>query len=271
MRKISYIIIALVGMIGKANAVSDEVLIQQLVDEKNQKLVVLEQCTKKVTGFKVAGISTLGLTAVGVAGNIALKNKNKEMDGQITFAKNELARQQEKTKDSKTLAERQADCEAHKDIAKWDGKTCTCLDTDKNFHEGKCWAKNTDCFVLHNVYNFDWNYVLLAKQKEGYNALDKCDKNYLIPFLREDESQNLFSTDDIRKRCKELCCRGTIEAIPGKDAKETFAVAITAEILYENPALSKCLQENPEQMKLFGSTLIASLPHMTLYSCHTKC
>jgi hypothetical protein len=140
MRKISYIIIALVGTIGKASAVSDETLIRQLVEEKNQKLATLEQCTKKVTGFKVAGISTLGLTAVGVAGNIALKNKNKEMDGQIAFAKNELARQQERTKDSKTLAERQADCEKHSDIAKWNGERCVCRDEKKLYDDadGTC-------------------------------------------------------------------------------------------------------------------------------------
>lgn len=272
MRKISYIIIAMLGMIGNANAISDEALISQLVKEKNQKLATLEQCTKKVTGFKVAGISTLGLTAVGVVGNIALKNKNNEMDGQIASAKNELLRRQEKVK---TLAEAQADCEKHKDIAKWDGKSCVCLDTDKNFHEGKCWAKDTDCFVLHNIYNFDWEGAILEKQKDGYSALGNCDKNYLIPVLSETGAQNIFTTADIRKQCKELCCDGTLETISGKDAKETFVVALVAAltdyVLYENPGLQKCLQDNPDQGKLFVTTVLAALPPMTLYSCHSKC
>ena len=121
---------------GTAHAVSDATLIRQLVNEKNQKLARLEQCTKKMTGFKVAGISTLGLTAVGVVGDIALVNKNKEMDGQIAFAKNELARQQEKLNKAqtetadlhKTTEERKAECETHSDVAKWNGKKCVCMD-----------------------------------------------------------------------------------------------------------------------------------------------
>lgn len=268
MRKISYIIIAMFGMVGNANAISDETLINQLVKEKNQKLATLEQCTKKVTGFKVAGISTLGLTAVGVVGNIALKNKNNEIDEQIASAKNELLRQQEKVK---TLATAQADCEKHKDIAKWDGKSCICIDTDKNFHEGKCWAKDTDCFVLHNIYNFDWQGMILEKQQDEYSVLGNCDKNRFIPVLSETDSQNIFTTADIRKRCKELCCDGTLETIPGKDAKETFAAALSAHVLYENAGLQKCLQDNPDQGKLFVTTILAALPSMKLYSCHSKC
>ena len=57
--------------------------IRKLINEKKQKMAQLEQCAKKVNGFKIAGISTLGLTAVGVGGNIALASKNKSLDTQI--------------------------------------------------------------------------------------------------------------------------------------------------------------------------------------------
>ena len=65
--------------------------IARLVSEKNEKLARLEQCTKKVTGFKIAGISTLGLTAAGVAGNVVLASKRKALDEQIAKTNAELA------------------------------------------------------------------------------------------------------------------------------------------------------------------------------------
>ena len=43
----------------------------ELVHEKQQKMEQLEKCMGKMGNLKIAGISTLGLTAVGVAGNIA--------------------------------------------------------------------------------------------------------------------------------------------------------------------------------------------------------
>lgn len=56
---------------------------RQLVAEKQRKMAELEQCTGDVNGWKIAGISTLGLTAVGVAGNIALANKQSSLDDKI--------------------------------------------------------------------------------------------------------------------------------------------------------------------------------------------
>ena len=131
---------------GVAYGVSDARTIRSLIEEKNEKLAVLEQCTKKVSGFKAAGISTIGLTAVGIAGNVMLSKKNKEMDSKIQYAQKELTNQQEKlakteseTKDlQKTLAEKQTECEQHSDIARWDGKKCVCKDSEKTYINGEC-------------------------------------------------------------------------------------------------------------------------------------
>lgn len=51
--------------------------VRDLLREKRQEYDALQQCAAKVNGFKIAGISTLGLTAAGVAGNVALANKRK--------------------------------------------------------------------------------------------------------------------------------------------------------------------------------------------------
>ena len=51
--------------------------VKALLREKREEYAALEQCAAKVDGFKIAGISTLGLTAAGVAGNVALAKRNK--------------------------------------------------------------------------------------------------------------------------------------------------------------------------------------------------
>lgn len=196
---------------GTAHAVSDATLIRQLVNDKNQKLAQLEQCTKKMTGFKVAGISTLGLTAVGVAGDIALVNKNKEMDGQIASAQKELLRQQEKlnklqseTADlQKTIEERKAECETHKDIAKWDGKNCVCMDKQKIYDDGKCIAeqiKKSNCTSMPELTEdfqneikqlvIDW---VLEEQKKvtAETICNYNNTNNSIPILL-DSQQEMF-------------------------------------------------------------------------------
>ena len=64
--------------------------ITRLLQQKKQKMAQLEQCAQKVKGFKIAGISTLGLTAVGVGGNIALASKNKSLDRDIDSTQSQI-------------------------------------------------------------------------------------------------------------------------------------------------------------------------------------
>ena len=68
----------------------------KLIRQKQQKVVQLEQCAKKVNGFKIAGISTLGVTAVGIGGNIALASKNKKLDTEINSTKTKIETEKEK-------------------------------------------------------------------------------------------------------------------------------------------------------------------------------
>ena len=66
--------------------------VKALLREKREEYAALEQCAAKVDGFKIAGISTLGLTAAGVAGNVALAKRNKAAeecaDGDCDLLKN---------------------------------------------------------------------------------------------------------------------------------------------------------------------------------------
>ena len=52
--------------------------IEQLEHERAQKLADLQDCEKKTKGFKIAGLSTLALTGVGVYADIKLSEKLKK-------------------------------------------------------------------------------------------------------------------------------------------------------------------------------------------------
>ena len=66
-----------------ANAVSDlemrnQILDNQIIDltnERDTKYEALQKCEKSTKGFKIAGITTLVATGVGVYGNIKLSQK----------------------------------------------------------------------------------------------------------------------------------------------------------------------------------------------------
>lgn len=79
------------GAIGSAESVQMTPQIQRLMEEKQAKIAELEKCDSKRKGFVIAGVSTLGLTAVGIGGNIALAQKNKKLDVELDSKKTELA------------------------------------------------------------------------------------------------------------------------------------------------------------------------------------
>ena len=66
--------------------------IRRLLEEKEEKIKTLEKCDGKRKGWMIAGISTIGLTAVGVGVNIAQANKSSKLSDQIDNANQELQR-----------------------------------------------------------------------------------------------------------------------------------------------------------------------------------
>ena len=70
----------------------------QLVREKQRKMAELEKCMGATNGLKIAGLSTLGLTAVGVAGNIAEAKKIQDNESYIKSADKKLETLDEKIK-----------------------------------------------------------------------------------------------------------------------------------------------------------------------------
>lgn len=75
--------------------------VSQLLQEKQQKIQALEKCEGKRKGFMIAGISTIGLTGVGVVGNVALANANKRTEAELTSQKQTLATKKQELADRK--------------------------------------------------------------------------------------------------------------------------------------------------------------------------
>lgn len=55
--------------------------ISRLTNERDTKYEKLQKCEKSTTGFKIAGLTTLVATGVGVYGNIKLSQKLKNKNG----------------------------------------------------------------------------------------------------------------------------------------------------------------------------------------------
>lgn len=64
--------------------------IQRLLDQKQEKIKKLEECEGKKQGWMIAGISTIGVTAVGVGVNIAQASKRNRLDDEIDTARHDL-------------------------------------------------------------------------------------------------------------------------------------------------------------------------------------
>ena len=125
----------------------------QLVREKQQKMEELEKCMGSSNGLKIAGISTLGLTAVGVAGNIY---EAKEIKKNVATIDENNTAIEKKEKENKKLKEQKDllnECKDNLESAgaqhadkiatvRKNGKKCIILTCEKDFNRN---ANGTDC------------------------------------------------------------------------------------------------------------------------------
>ena len=110
--------------------------ISRLTAEKQRKYAELEKCAKSVKGLQIAGISTIGLTAGGVALNISQANKSKTLDKQIDSTNSKIEKkkqeiEEKRIKEEQERAERERQAQA-KTICEADGTkqylNGTCID-----------------------------------------------------------------------------------------------------------------------------------------------
>ncbi len=92
--------------------------VDMLVAEKQAKMKKLEKCKGTTKGLKIAGLSTLGVTAVGVGVNVAEAVVLDDYKGKVKKEKKEYEKQSERNKklenDAKAKAEQAAQQEAQR-------------------------------------------------------------------------------------------------------------------------------------------------------------
>ena len=89
--------------------------IQELISQKQAKMQRLEKCQGTTKGLKIAGLSMLGITAVGVGVNIGEASKIKQneraintKDAEIASLKEEIAKKKREEEERKRIAQQQS-------------------------------------------------------------------------------------------------------------------------------------------------------------------
>ena len=84
MKKIFACVLAVCPMVASADYLDDK--IAALTKEKLDKIAKLEECQKSTKGLKIAGITTLGVSAIGIGANIGEAVALKNYDAKINTA-----------------------------------------------------------------------------------------------------------------------------------------------------------------------------------------
>jgi hypothetical protein len=114
--------------------------IRTLQREKTDKTTSLEKCAKSVKGFQIAGGVTLGLTAVGIAGNVAQAVNLKKIDNKIE-AENERIASEKKAAEA-AAAEKLAQEKAAQEKLAADKADCD-KKTTHEWKEDKCMERES--------------------------------------------------------------------------------------------------------------------------------
>lgn len=104
MKKAFVLILSVFPMIASGDYLDDK--IADLTKQKLEKIAELEECQKSTKGLKIAGITTLGVSTVGIAANIGEAVALKKLDGQISEAETKLGDLDEQIQDKKDENER---------------------------------------------------------------------------------------------------------------------------------------------------------------------
>lgn len=117
MKKMFACVLALCPMIASADYLDDK--IASLTKEKLDKIAKLEECQKSTKGLKIAGITTLGVSAIGIGANIGEAVKLNKLEAQIGTAetnKSDLDRQISAAKEEKAKKEKVAEEEQERQL-----------------------------------------------------------------------------------------------------------------------------------------------------------
>ena len=135
--------------IGDAHGVAMSAQVRRLLQEKQEKIEQLEKCEGKKQGWMIAGISTIGLTAVGVGVNIVQASKSNRLSDEIEMEKSTLERHQNELNriQNDIAAERARQSEANK-CCDMKRRCCEC----EKLRDGDCPGGDDDSVTTYSDY-----------------------------------------------------------------------------------------------------------------------
>lgn len=158
MKKMFACVLALCPMIASADYLDDK--IASLTKEKLDKIAKLEECQKSTKGLKIAGITTLGVSAIGIGANIGEAVKLNKLEAQIGAAetdKSDLDKQISAAKEEKAKKEKAAEEEQERQAA---NNTC---------------GNRTSCTGAPNAESLNATDVVCIN---GVNKAKECKENF---------------------------------------------------------------------------------------------
>ena len=137
------IILLNLPMVASADYLNDKWT--NLVKEKQELISELEKCQKNTKGFKIAGLATLGVSAIGIGVNIGEAVKINSLEGEINQAQQRISNLDTEINKAKNTCGT-AKCGGTPSIANATKHICindewkveTCAATHKGQGEGKC-------------------------------------------------------------------------------------------------------------------------------------
>lgn len=151
----------------------------QLIEKKQRKMQELEKCTGNVNAWKIAGISTTGLTAVGVAGNVVLAKQRGDLDKSIQNTTNQISTTKDKIAELKAKKQKSGPGETEQTPATEYDNTGQTL-TDEQMEELCTWV----------AYHSEW----LEDNLFGDNAFQELSDHYYEDEEEWDEETREYVT-----------------------------------------------------------------------------
>lgn len=210
--------------------------IYKLMQEKQEKMEKLEKCQGTTKNLKIAGISTLGITAVGVGTNIAeavvlndyksdVAKAKDARDAQLKIknerVKAELARQQEiANKQNSETKSTKAKSEPVETSEPVEGKTLVKIaqHSTLNYYDA---IKDIEDWEKKNKVNFDDCTKIIARDKIECVGKDANNQDVDFVFQFGDGGGNIINGNTgyiYRDICEENCSGSTARCVAQKES-----------------------------------------------------
>ena len=186
--------------IGDAHGVAMSAQVRRLLQEKQEKIAKLEECEGKKQGWMIAGISTIGLTAVGVGVNIAQASKNNRLSDEIEMEKSTLEREQNNlNRINSQISELQAKKAEENKCCDMKRRCCEC----EKLRDGDCPGGEEVAEYDYSKYKLDCDHDVWFSFVKGTSYSDVLERlNAECKNVTGKDMEKTENGDFVRYECK---------------------------------------------------------------------